>query len=300
MNVHHLELFYYVAKYEGITAAVRKMPFGIQQPAVSGQLLQLEDYLGLKLFNRRPFSLTSAGDLLYNHIYPFFSELSQVESVIKGEEAKHLTVSASSIVLSNHLPEILAQLQNKTSGLKLSLKELSPSEIHPAIISQQCDIAITILNDQITDGVKQEELINLDMVLLIPSEWDVEEFDHLLEPHEYENGYFCDKPLITLPANELITRILVKHLSKLNISWDISMEVSSLDLIQKYVAQGFGAGLGINSPGIELIKGVKCIPLTQFPTLKIGAIYQKGLKPIAQHFLEDVRAKSIELKTLAN
>ena len=30
VNIHHLELFYYVAKYEGITAAVRKMPYGIQ------------------------------------------------------------------------------------------------------------------------------------------------------------------------------------------------------------------------------------------------------------------------------
>ena len=54
MNVHHLELFYYVAKYEGITAAVRKMPYGIQQPAVSGQVLQLEDELGVKLFQSSP------------------------------------------------------------------------------------------------------------------------------------------------------------------------------------------------------------------------------------------------------
>ena len=56
-DVHHLELFYYVAKHQGITAAVRKMPYGIQQPAVSGQLLQLEKHLGVKLFHRRPFSL---------------------------------------------------------------------------------------------------------------------------------------------------------------------------------------------------------------------------------------------------
>ena len=61
MNIHHLELFYYVAKFEGITAAVRKMPYGIQQPAVSGQILQLERDLGVKLFNRRPFALTPAG-----------------------------------------------------------------------------------------------------------------------------------------------------------------------------------------------------------------------------------------------
>jgi len=112
MNVHHLELFYYVAKYEGITSAVRKMPYGIQQPAVSGQLLQLEKSLGVKLFNRRPFSLTTAGDELYDHVYPFFSRLGDVEQRLKGEESKHLRIAASASVLRHHLPELLADMRD--------------------------------------------------------------------------------------------------------------------------------------------------------------------------------------------
>ena len=68
MNVHHLELFFYVAKHGGISSAVRHMPYGIQQPAVSGQILQLEEYLGQKLFHRRPFSLTPGGERLFRFI----------------------------------------------------------------------------------------------------------------------------------------------------------------------------------------------------------------------------------------
>lgn len=71
MNVHHLELFYYVARHGGIMEAVRNMPYGIQQPAVSGQLLQLESHLGVKLFRRRPFELLPAGTELYEFIRPF-------------------------------------------------------------------------------------------------------------------------------------------------------------------------------------------------------------------------------------
>ena len=67
MNIHHLELFYYVAKHGGIAAAVRKMPYGIQQPAVSGQIARLEEALGAKLFNRRPFSLLPAGAAIRIH-----------------------------------------------------------------------------------------------------------------------------------------------------------------------------------------------------------------------------------------
>ncbi len=55
MNVHHLELFYYVARHGGITEAVRNIPYCIRQPAVSGQVAQLEEYLGVTLFQRRPF-----------------------------------------------------------------------------------------------------------------------------------------------------------------------------------------------------------------------------------------------------
>ena len=72
MNIHHLELFYFISTYGGITEAARKMPYGIQQPAISAQILRLEEDLGLKLFQRRPFQLTPAGRELYEFVAPFF------------------------------------------------------------------------------------------------------------------------------------------------------------------------------------------------------------------------------------
>src|SRR5512143_2317127 len=75
MNVHHLELFYYVARHGGISRAVRHMPYGIQQPAVSSQILMLEQDLGKKLFDRTPFNLTAEGEQLYAFVRPFFENL---------------------------------------------------------------------------------------------------------------------------------------------------------------------------------------------------------------------------------
>ena len=78
MNIHHLELFYYVARHGGITEAVRNIPYGIQQPTVSGQIAQLEEYLGTTLFQRRPFSLTPPGKKLFDFIQPFFSNVEKM------------------------------------------------------------------------------------------------------------------------------------------------------------------------------------------------------------------------------
>jgi DNA-binding transcriptional LysR family regulator len=70
MNVHHLELFYYVAKHGGIMPAVRNIPYGIQQLAVSSPIAQLENFPGVTLFHRRPFSLTPEGEALFEFIRP--------------------------------------------------------------------------------------------------------------------------------------------------------------------------------------------------------------------------------------
>ena len=105
MNIHHLELFYYVARHGGISAAVRNIPYGIQQPAVSGQILQLEDFLGAPLFQRRPFMLTQAGEELFKFIQPFFEQLEPLAEKIRGGATQFIRVAASSVVLHDHLPE---------------------------------------------------------------------------------------------------------------------------------------------------------------------------------------------------
>src|SRR5213594_3866771 len=98
MNIHHLELFYYVARHGGITEAVRNIPYGIQQPAVSGQVAQLEEYLGVTLFQRRPFALTPAGDKLYRFIQPFFLNLQAMATELQGGTARQIRVGASTAV----------------------------------------------------------------------------------------------------------------------------------------------------------------------------------------------------------
>ena len=60
-NSHHLMLFYHVARHGGICRALPHMPYGIQQPALSIQMLDLEQELGVTLFSRRPFARTAAG-----------------------------------------------------------------------------------------------------------------------------------------------------------------------------------------------------------------------------------------------
>src|SRR5271170_6911424 len=121
MNVHHLELFYYVARHGGIMPAVRNIPYGIQQPAVSAQVAQLEEHLGVSLFQRRPFALTAEGEKLYAFIAPFFSNVDRIADELQGGQARQIRIGASTIVLREHLPGLVQGVRKKFPGLKMSL-----------------------------------------------------------------------------------------------------------------------------------------------------------------------------------
>src|SRR5581483_10138596 len=121
--VHHLELFYYVAHHGGIMPAVRNIPYGIQQPAVSSQMAQLEEYLGVTLFHRRPFKLTAEGQKLYTYVQPFFSNLEKIAGEFQGGQARQVRIGASTTVLREHVPELFRSVQAKFKDLKMSLRE---------------------------------------------------------------------------------------------------------------------------------------------------------------------------------
>ena len=286
MNVHHLELFYYVAKFEGITAAVRKMPYGIQQPAVSGQLLQLEDSLGVKLFNRRPFTLTSAGEELYDHVYPFFARLGDVEEKLKGEESRHLRIAASAAVMRQHLPELLADLRKEVPGLRLTLRDVAPSDVHQFLVNQHADLAMSVINAQSGnvwgDGMKSVELMRLPLMLWLPEDHPATCLEDLLE----EGNPEVSMPLVGLPKHESVTQLFQKGVAGRNLTWPVTVEVGSLDGVRHFVRCGFGAGVAVSVPEMAVPTGVKAVDLDGFPPVVMGIVYQGALKPVAQRFLE--------------
>ena len=292
-NLHHLELFYYVAKYGGITPAVRKMPYGIQQPAVSGQMLQLEKELGVKLFNRRPFALTHAGNQLFEFLNPFFSELPNIAEQLMGEESHHLRLAASGTVLSNHLPEVLDKLKKQYPNLKLSMTELIASESAENLLAtQEIDIAITTLNSSLPGSVKKIELLKVPLVLVVPENSEYKTFSKLQSGNDQE----ITEPLISLSSEHTINVIFQNELKNRGINWDTHVEVTSLELISNYTNRGYGVGLTLDAPGIKLPKGLRKINLRGFPQLRMGILYQGKLKPIAEKFalLAAIHAKQLK------
>ena len=289
MNVHHLELFYYVARHGGIMPAVRNIPYGIQQPAVSAQVAQLESFLGVTLFQRRPFALTSEGEKLFAFIQPFFSNLDRMAAEFQGGRARQIRIGASTIILRDHLPGLLAGLRKKFSGLKILLREGYPAQLEEMMAKDEIDLAITVLGRKPPVGVQSLVLLELPMILLVERNSPIKSAAELWRRDK------IDEPLICLPSAELLTREFVARLEELKVEWYPSIEASSADLIETYVASGLGVGLSVKVPSKILPANVRTLPLPDFPSALIGAFWRGKKTVLLDAFLDMVRRRAREL-----
>ena len=289
MNVHHLELFYFVARHGGIMPAVRNIPYGIQQPAVSAQVAQLEEFLGATLFQRRPFALTPAGEKLYDFISPFFSKLDAVAGELQGGQARHFRLGASTIVLREHLPLLLQGVKKKYPGVTISLREGYAARLVELLARDEVDMVITLIDREPPAGFQSQVLLELPMVLLLPKTSKLKSAPALWQRDK------INEPLICLPAQELLARLFQSRLAELAVEWFPAIEASSTDLIETYVANGLGIGMSVQVPGRSLPDNVRALALKDFPPARIGALWRGKKTPLLDAFLNEakLRAKSI-------
>lgn len=288
MNIHHLELFYYVARHGGIMEAVRNMPYGIQQPAMSSQILQLEEELGVKLFQRRPFELSPAGQELYAFVRPFFGSVDQVGERLRGGVAQSLRLAAPVMALRDHLPAVLQDLRRRFPKLRLTLRAGQQPQVWSWLERHELDLAITLLEDKSPPGLNQVPLIDLPIVLLVSKACRFRSADDAFRVLSDGNP---PEPLITLTPGELAPRRLREHLAGKGLEWQPDIEVTDLELIDTYVARGFGIGLTLDVPGKSFPKGTRRLPIPGLAPLQLGAAWHGKPTVIMQELLLALRGQ---------
>lgn len=291
MNVHHLELFYYVARHGGIMAACRHIPYGVQQPAVSAQLIALERNLGLSLFQRKPFSLTPAGKQLCDFITPFFSELSRMESFLQDKLAQEIRVAGLSEVLRDHVPSILPELRKVFPRLKVKVYEAHQKLALELLERSEADLAVTVLEEGLPKRFHSTVLVKLPLVMLVPESLGMLKTAELLK-----RGAAGKLDLVALPGYEMLPRLFAQELRRRSLIWPVAIEASSVDLVTRYVAEGLGVGLCVKSPSLPVPKGTTLIPLTGFPSLPIGAFWKGDLFPVPAAFLNNMEKRAENLR----
>lgn len=281
MNIHHLELFYYVARSGGISRAVQRMPYGIQQPALSSQILLLEEDVGTKLFERSPFRLTPEGEELYAFVRPFFENLATVGARLRKESLPSIRIGASEFVLREHLPAVIERLRAQHPQIHLSLRSGYDPELLAWVLDRQIDLALTAMETRPQPVIRCLRLMRLPLVLLVSRRSKIKSAAELWA-HK-----LVKEPLISLPSFEPITRVFQKGLQRLKVEWPTAIEASSMDMVTWYVANGDGIGLSVQFALAEKPAGVRVLPLEGFAPLEVAAFWRGAPTPLIRAIIEE-------------
>jgi DNA-binding transcriptional LysR family regulator len=286
MNIHHLELFYFVAKHGGIAAAVRNIPYGIQQPAVSGQIAKLEESLGAKLFQRRPFALTPVGAELFEFIKPFFDNINITAEKLRQSSSPQLRIAAPSVVLHDYLPRILQRVRAKFPTFRLYLHDAVRVEAERLLLAREVDLAIMLIDKKSRAGIQVRPLLELPLILLVDKKSKLARAEELWRRDKIE------ETLVSFPRTDPVHASFQRGLERLGVEWFCGIEVNSARLIEHYVAGGYGIGLAVAVPGFRPPPLLRAIPLPEFPPVVVGVAWSGELSEIARRLLAELDSEA--------
>jgi DNA-binding transcriptional LysR family regulator len=195
-------------------------------------------------------------------------------------------LGAAEIILRDHIPVPLQNLKKKFPALKVTLRSGYLPQIESWLQRQEIDFAVTLLDGKAPGGLNAMPLVKLPLGLLVPKACRLRSADELWQRDR------IDETLISLPTNESIARNFQDGLARLGVDWFPGIEVSSLDVLEAYVSNGYGIGLTVIVPRSTPGEGVRLLPLPEFPPVTIGALWQGKLTPITQAFLNELQGRA--------
>lgn len=127
MELKHLKYFVAVAEEQSYTKAAQRL--FISQPPLSRQIQNLENELGVQLFERgsRPVKMTEVGQFFYLHAVKLLTQAKEIKSMTQrvGSAEKTLTIGFVGSLLFGLLPKILYLFRQQQPQLKIELKEMN-------------------------------------------------------------------------------------------------------------------------------------------------------------------------------
>ena len=140
MELRHLRYFVAVAEEENVTRAAQRLH--VSQPPLSRQIRDLEDELGVALFERSAKSvrLTDAGRVFLNEaraVLDRADEATRAVKAISSGAAGELHVGFAPSLAVDILPRALRQFQAEAPGIRVQLHDMSTEEMLSALMVQQ-------------------------------------------------------------------------------------------------------------------------------------------------------------------
>ncbi|MBL8124983.1 MAG: LysR family transcriptional regulator [Blastocatellia bacterium] len=253
MEIRQLKAFLAIAEAKTFTAGARRV--NVTQAAISMQIRQLEDEVGLQLFTRTPrrVILTEAGEYLLERARKILREhdsaLAEIAEVAGAEYGRLRIGTASGTFAMHQLPGILHKLKNKFPNCELTVSSGTSQKLVDRMMHGEIDTAFVSLPVD-NANITTESIFSDEIVAIAHPK-------HPLAKEKYISAAtLAGENLILGEQGGNTRRMIDEFFAAANVRPHISMELSRQEAINLMVEANLGVGMaGAKSVAREIRDG---------------------------------------------
>ncbi|MDO5618651.1 LysR substrate-binding domain-containing protein [Kocuria sp.] len=272
MDLRQLNYFIAVAEERHFGRAAKRLH--IAQPPLSQQIRQLEENLGVKLFDRttRRVDLTAAGELLLergraivNDVEALKADVYQVGAGATGV----LRVGFSGSATYSVMPRIVRAAGVAYPGLNVELHgEMLTPDMESALLDRSLDAAILrppVTSQEIEYRIMQRE----PLMVAIPAH------SPLAEDRPVSMPELTDQQFVTYPPGSVVYRQTVELCRGAGFKHRVAHIAHETSTVLSFVAAGAGVAVVPSSVRAVQLEGVHYRELEQAPEVELAIAWRR-------------------------
>lgn len=290
MDVRGLEVFLSVAKHLNYTRAGEEV--NLSQPSVSVRIRQLEDELGVKLFEQlgKKVALTEAGQLLIPHARRVLTAIDDARQAIhelQGLERGSLRIGASTTPGMYLIPKTVAHFKERYPKIEIHLGIKDTRQIEAGVISNEFDFGF-VGGHLVGEEVAVVPWMTDQLVLVVAPKHP------LARKKSVKANDLRREKFIFRESGSATRAAIISHLEKATLQVEPIMEMENPESVKKAVQSGLGIAF-ISRFAVETELKAKSLVAVRVNGLAINRelkiVYRKDkhLGRAAQTFIEMAR-----------
>lgn len=237
MEFRELSTFLQVAKLQSFSKAAKVL--GYSQAAVTIQIKQLEQELGVHLFDRigKQTSLTHQGSVFYDHAASIMRDIAQTKDAVSHPQKLngHLCIGTIESICASLFPSLLTEYHKLHPEVNISIRTDSPDQLLEQINGNQLDL-VYFMDKRVYD-VKWEKVLEKPEEIVFAAT-----ADHPLaqrsEPLSLDD--VLSYPMVVTEKNASYRLILEQYLAAMGKSLQPYLEIGNTDFILQFLKQNTG------------------------------------------------------------
>ncbi len=286
ITLRQLRIFEAVARHSSISRAAREMH--LTQPAVSMQMKQLEEQVGLpllELIGKRLF-LTEAGRELRTHAERFSAQTHELKVAMdqfRGLQRGFLGLAVVSTA-NYFLPPLIAELSARHPGMRISLQVGNRESVLAALAENRTDLAITGQPPESDDLVAQPFKDNPLIVIAAPTH-------RLAKLRTVAMKQLARETFVARERGSGTRAQIERYFAEMKVQYSPGCEFNTNEAIKQAVQAGLGLAV-VSAQTIELeleTRRLVVLPVEGFPLMRRWYLVHrrdKRLSAAASAFIE--------------